>query len=392
MYWAQHLAKQTKSSELQEAFKQLAKDLTNNEEKIVQEINEAQGKTIDLEGYYQFNANLLEATMRPSSTFNQILEKINVMSSKEEIVLDDLPKIDGYILKDRIGVGGMANVYSAFKVHDDGRKDQVAIKVVHPKLAVNAQIVKLFIKEAEFCASLSHPNLIETYELGRTTEDVPYMTMELIKGVTMKEVLSKKRKLSAQDSLNIVSKVASALAFLHGQGIFHRDIKPSNIMIEHQSKRVLLIDFGIASKSIDTLDHQASNKVSGTVVYMSPERVRDEHVTGKTDVYSLGICLFVLLTGHPPFISQNHLALRRMHTSKPLPDLPKHLSFLNELLQEMCHKRPEKRLSAISLLGKLHRINKMKELDPDYKQEEDVVKKKKTGIFSKLKRVIKKYY
>jgi serine/threonine protein kinase len=387
------LAKQTKSSELQEAFKQLAKDLTNNEEKIVQEINDVQGKTIDLEGYYQFNANLLEATMRPSSTFNQILAKINVMSSKKETVLDDLPKIDGYILKDRIGVGGMANIYSAFKVHDDGRKDQVAIKVVNPKLAVNAQIVKLFIKESEFCVGLSHPNLIETHELGRTTEDIPYMIMESIKGMTIKEVLRKKRKLSAHDSLYIISKVASALAYLHGQGIFHRDIKPSNIMIEHQSKRILLIDFGIASESIDALDHQVSkNKVLGTAVYMSPEQAADEHVTGKTDIYSLGICLFVLLTGRLPFISQNRLALQRMHISKPLPDLPGHLSFLNELLQEMCHKRPEERLDAIALLGKLHRVNKLKELDPNYKQEEKVVKKKKIGIFSKLKKAIKKYY
>jgi serine/threonine protein kinase len=390
------LAKQTKSSELQEAFKQLAKDLTNNEEKIVQEINDVQGKTIDLEGYYHFNANLLEATMRPSSTFNQMLVKptdrdlINVTRSKKETVPDELPEIDGYILKNHIGVGGMANVYSAFKEHDDGRKDRVAIKVVHSKLAVNAQIVKLFIKEAEFCASLSHPNLIETYELGRTTENAPYMTMELIKGMTIKEILSKKRKLSAQDSLCIISKVALALAYLHGQGVYHRDIKPSNIMIEHRSKRILLIDFGIASESIDTLDHQASNKVSGTAVYMSPEQIIDEHVTGKTDIYSLGICLFVLLTGRPPFISQDLLSIRRMHISEPFPDLPEHLSFLNDLLQKMCHKRSEERLSAITLLEKLHRIKRMKELDPDYKEEEKVVKKKKMGIFSKLKSIIKR--
>ncbi len=306
--------------------------------------------------------------------------------------MEPLPKITNFTVRNLIGEGGMANIYSAY---NKVSKERVAIKVIHETLSTkNPKIIELFVKEAKFVFGLSHPNLIEAFELKKMDNGLPFMTMELIKGLTLKEILNNKKAILPKDALYIISKVASALAYLHGLGIYHRDIKPSNIMVERGTKRVLLTDFGIAKESIDTLDHRSGNKVSGTALYMSPEQVMDDHVTGKTDIYSLGVCFYVLLMGYPPFVAKDKLKIRKMHVHTPFPHLPKEFAYLDEFLQTMCHKRPDKRYSAITLLEKLHQIKKATEeithLKKRAQQQKKMKSVKKKNIFSTFTSLIKR--
>ncbi len=290
-------------------------------------------------------------------------------------MIESLPKIKGYIVKNLIGEGGMANVYSAFRMPD---KTRVAIKIIHDRIyKKDPKAVDAFVREAKFAAGLDHPNLLKTYALGKMLDGKPYIAMEFIKGKTLKEVLAEKKSLSVKNTLHIVSKVASALAYLHGMNIYHRDLKPSNIMLEEKTKRILLTDFGIASQAVDILDYKASKRVSGTILYMSPEQLRGDFLTGKTDMYSLGVCFYVLLVGIPPFISSDRKEIRKMHLTKPFPHLPGHLAFLDDILQKLCHKNAEQRYSAVDLLQALHRLKKQMKAEEEKQNMPAEVKKSK---------------
>lgn len=229
--------------------------------------------------------------------------------------------IDGrYEITSVISRGGMATVYSAV----DTRLDRtVAIKIMHEHLAQDEEFVSRFIREAKAAAALSHPNLVQVYDQGWNQGGIPavFLVMEYIPGATLRDHLFAVGQLGAKESLEILDQVLSALIYAHRGGIIHRDIKPENIMITSDG-RAKLGDFGLARavSTGNTLTADA-NVLMGTVAYLAPEQVQRGIADIKSDVYSLGIVLFELLTGKKPYEGDSpiQIAYRHVHDRVPAP-------------------------------------------------------------------------
>ncbi|MFZ9471594.1 MAG: protein kinase domain-containing protein, partial [Candidatus Nanopelagicaceae bacterium] len=209
--------------------------------------------------------------------------------------------IDGrYEITSAISRGGMATVYSAV----DTRLDRtVAVKIMHENLALDEEFVSRFIREAKAAAGLSHPNLVQVYDQGWNQGGVPavFLVMEYIPGATLRDHLFAVGQLDPKEALGILDQVLSALTYAHHRGIIHRDIKPENIMITADG-RVKLGDFGLARavSTGNTLTADA-NVLMGTVGYLAPEQVQRGIADEKSDIYSLGIVFFEMLTGKKPY-------------------------------------------------------------------------------------------
>ncbi len=229
--------------------------------------------------------------------------------------------IDGrYEITSIISRGGMATVYSAV----DTRLDRtVAIKIMHEHLAQDEEFVSRFIREAKAAAALSHPNLVQVYDQGWNQGGIPavFLVMEYIPGATLRDHLFAGGQLGAKESLEILDQVLSALIYAHRSGIIHRDIKPENIMITSDG-RAKLGDFGLARavSTGNTLTADA-NVLMGTVAYLAPEQVQRGIADVKSDIYSLGIVLFELLTGKKPYEGDSpiQIAYRHVHDRVPAP-------------------------------------------------------------------------
>jgi serine/threonine protein kinase/beta-lactam-binding protein with PASTA domain len=229
--------------------------------------------------------------------------------------------IDGrYQITSLISRGGMATVYSAM----DSRLDRtVAIKIMHEHLAQDEEFVSRFIREAKAAAALSHPNLVQVYDQGWNQGGIPavFLVMEYIPGATLRDHLYAVGQLGAKESLDIIEQVLSALVYAHRAGIIHRDIKPENIMITADG-RAKLGDFGLARavSTGNTLTADA-NVLMGTVAYLAPEQVQRGIADAKSDIYSLGIVLFEMLTGKKPYEGDSpiQIAYRHVHDRVPAP-------------------------------------------------------------------------
>jgi serine/threonine-protein kinase len=229
--------------------------------------------------------------------------------------------IDGrYQITNVISHGGMATVYSAV----DTRLDRtVAIKIMHEHLAQDEEFVSRFIREAKAAAALSHPNLVQVYDQGWNQGGMPavFLAMEYIPGATLRDHLLAVGQLGPKESLEIIEQVLSALIYAHRGGIIHRDIKPENIMITSDG-RAKLGDFGLARavSTGNTLTADA-NVLMGTVAYLAPEQVQRGIADVKSDIYSLGIVLFELLTGKKPYEGDSpiQIAYRHVHDRVPAP-------------------------------------------------------------------------
>ena len=229
--------------------------------------------------------------------------------------------IDGrYQITSVISRGGMATVYSAV----DTRLDRtVAIKIMHEHLAQDEEFVSRFIREAKAAAALSHPNLVQVYDQGWNQGGIPavFLVMEYIPGATLRDHLFAVGQLGAKESLEILDQVLAALIYAHRGGIIHRDIKPENIMITSDG-RAKLGDFGLARavSSGNTLTADA-NVLMGTVAYLAPEQVERGIADVKSDIYSLGIVLFEMLTGKKPYEGDTpiQIAYRHVHDRVPAP-------------------------------------------------------------------------
>lgn len=214
----------------------------------------------------------------------------------------------------------MATVYSAM----DSRLDRtVAIKIMHEHLAQDEEFVSRFIREAKAAAALSHPNLVQVYDQGWNQGGIPavFLVMEYIPGATLRDHLFAVGQLGAKESLEIIEQVLSALVYAHRAGIIHRDIKPENIMITADG-RAKLGDFGLARavSTGNTLTADA-NVLMGTVAYLAPEQVQRGIADAKSDIYSLGIVLFEMLTGKKPYEGDSpiQIAYRHVHDRVPAP-------------------------------------------------------------------------
>ncbi|HET7676676.1 MAG TPA: Stk1 family PASTA domain-containing Ser/Thr kinase [Candidatus Limnocylindrales bacterium] len=220
-----------------------------------------------------------------------------------------------YRLVELLGEGGMATVYRA---HDDRLSRDVAVKLLRPEYGRDAAFVARFRQEAQSAASLSHPNIVRVFDFG-TDEAGPYIVMELVEGQDLGEVLAERGALAPAAAARIALQVAEGLAAAHAHGIIHRDIKPGNIRLDRRG-RALLLDFGIA-RAFSEAQLTLPGTTLGSVHYFSPEQARGETVTASSDLYSLGLVLFEMLTGQRPFggDSAAAVAVARLSAEPPVP-------------------------------------------------------------------------
>lgn len=226
-----------------------------------------------------------------------------------------------YEIVGKIGSGGMADVY---KGKDHKLNWYVAIKVLKPEFREDTKFIKKFQTEAQSAAGLTHPNVVNVYDVGND-DGVYYIVMELIEGITLKEYISKKGKLSIKEATSIAIQVSMGLEAAHSHGIVHRDVKPQNIIISTDGK-VKVTDFGIArAASSNTI----SSNAMGSVHYSSPEQVRGGYSDEKSDIYSLGITLYEMVTGVVPFDGDTTVAIAIKHLQEEMvppstytPELP----------------------------------------------------------------------
>jgi serine/threonine-protein kinase len=218
-----------------------------------------------------------------------------------------------YQILETIGAGGMANVYLALDVILDR---QVAVKVLRPQFSDDDQFIKRFRREAQAATSLAHPNVVNIYDVGEEGNTY-YIVMEYVKGQTLKEMIQSKGPLPVNQALDYLEQMMSALDHAHANQIVHRDIKPHNILVSEDGV-AKVTDFGIArAMSSATITH--TNSVMGSVHYLSPEQARGGHVTYKSDIYSLGIVLFEMLTGSLPFFGDTAVSIAIKHLQNDIP-------------------------------------------------------------------------
>ena len=249
-----------------------------------------------------------------------------------------------YLVDAEIGRGGMAVVYRATDLRLNRR---VAIKVLPPELAFNADVRERFLREAQTAAQLSHPGIVPIYTVDER-EGIVYFVMALVDGESLAERLSRESRLSIQEARRLLSAVADALAYAHEQGVVHRDVKPDNIMLERTSGRPLVTDFGIARAAQGDTRLTVTGVAIGTPAYMSPEQALGEReLDGRSDIYSLGVIGYQLLAGETPFKASNTPAMLVKHVSetpRPLsmlrPDTPAGLA---HAIARALAKKPEDR-------------------------------------------------
>ena len=247
-----------------------------------------------------------------------------------------------YEILGKIGTGGMADVYKA-KDHKLNR--YVAVKVLKPEFREDTTFIRKFRSEAQAAAGLTHPNIVNVFDVG-DDEGVYYIVMELIEGITLKEYIAKKGKLSIKEATSIAIQVSMGLEAAHNHGIVHRDVKPQNIIISTDGK-VKVTDFGIArAASSNTI----SSNVMGSVHYSSPEQVRGGYSDEKSDIYSLGITLYEMVTGRVPFDGDTTVAIAIKHLQEEMvppsvytEDLPYSLEqIILKCTQKSVNRRYEK--------------------------------------------------
>ena len=229
-------------------------------------------------------------------------------------------KIDQYLIEAFIASGGMAEVYLA---RDVGLDRQVALKVMLPELTRQAGFAARFQREARTIARLQHPNIVQIYSTGTTANPragggQPYLAMQYVPGGTLQaqleQMAAQERRLHPVAALQMMQQVADALAAAHAADIIHRDLKPSNILLDHSGKPIVT-DFGIAAVNSATTRLTQTGVVMGTPFYMSPEQIKGERVDGRSDLYSLGVILYELLTGQVPFMADSPIAVLHHHVS-----------------------------------------------------------------------------
>jgi serine/threonine-protein kinase len=220
-----------------------------------------------------------------------------------------------YRLDARIGTGGMSTVYRAF---DTVLERQVAIKVMHREIATDSDQLERFRREARAVAQLNHPHIVTVIDAGED-DGTPYIVFEYVEGETLKDRIRRHGRLPVSEAVAYAIEIARALGVAHDRGIVHRDVKPQNVLVDEEGS-AKVTDFGIA-RTLDQEGLTADGRVLGTTDYVSPEQALGHPVTGQSDLYSLGIVLFEMLTGDVPFQGENQVAVAMKHVREELPDV-----------------------------------------------------------------------
>lgn len=249
------------------------------------------------------------------------------------------PRIPNFALKKFLGSGGAADVFLAV---DLKHSRLVAIKVLARTRFADTVAVRRFIKEAQTISRLHHPNIVRIYGTGRIN-DLHYMVMEFLPE-SLKARIRARKRIGVQESLTIINQIASALFYAHGRGFIHRDVKPDNIMFRSDGTPVIL-DFGIARVLEATSKITRSGTSLGTPRYMSPEQLKAKRVDGRSDVYSLGVVLYEMISGVPPFKGSQTMSVILKHISEPVPRLPEELQHCQPLIDRMLAKEREQRIA-----------------------------------------------
>lgn len=266
---------------------------------------------------------------------------------KEGVILSER-----YEIMSRIGSGGMADVY---KAQDRKLNRLVAVKVMKAEFREDTSFVSKFTKEAQAAAKLSHPNVVNVYDVGED-RGLYFIVMELIEGITLKNYIAKKGKLSVKEATSIAIQASLGLEAAHNRGIIHRDVKPQNIIISTDGK-VKLSDFGIA-KSMNS--NTITANVMGSVHYSSPEQVRGGYSDARGDIYSLGITMYEMVTGRVPFDGDTTVSIAIKHLQEEIvppsiytPDLP---YSLEQIILKCTQKNPDRRYQNVgSMIDDLKR-------------------------------------
>ena len=253
---------------------------------------------------------------------------------------------DRYEIIDKVGSGGMSDVYKA-KCHKLNRF--VAIKVLKQEFSEDKNFVSKFKVEAQSAAGLSHPNIVNVFDVGED-DGLYYIVMELIEGITLKKYIERKGKLPVKEAVSILIQVSQGIEAAHNNHIIHRDIKPQNIIISKEGK-VKVTDFGIArAASTNTI----SSNAMGSVHYISPEQAKGGFIDEKSDIYSLGITLYEMITGKVPFEGDSTVSIALQHVQSELsspkelvPDLP---ISVEKIIEKCTQKKPDRRYLKVSSL------------------------------------------
>jgi eukaryotic-like serine/threonine-protein kinase len=253
---------------------------------------------------------------------------------------------DRYEIIDKVGSGGMADVY---KAKDQRLNRFVAIKVLKPEYSSDKSFVNKFRGEAQSAAGLSHPNIVNVYDVGDDS-GLHYIVMELVEGITLKRFIERKGKLEVKEAVGISIQIAQGMEAAHDNHIIHRDIKPQNIIISRDGK-VKVTDFGIAKA---TNSNTITSNAMGSVHYLSPEQARGGYSDEKSDIYSLGVTLYEMLSGKVPFAGDNTVSVALLHIqgeAMPLRELDPEIPVsVDKIVQKCMQKRPERRYHTASEL------------------------------------------
>jgi eukaryotic-like serine/threonine-protein kinase len=261
-------------------------------------------------------------------------------------------RINGrYKILDMIGGGGMANVYLA---HDMILDRDVAVKMLRLDLTNDDEFIRRFHREAQSATSLNHPNIVNIYDVGEE-KDLYYIVMEYVKGQTLKQYIQQNSPLRVDETVGIMRQLTSAIAHAHHNNIIHRDIKPHNILVDRNGK-VKITDFGIAM-ALSATSITQTNSVLGSVHYLSPEQARGGMANRKSDIYSLGIVMFELLTGRLPFSGESAISIALKHLQSETPSVRRWNPSIPQSVENIVLKATAK--------DPFHRYNNVEEMEED---------------------------
>jgi serine/threonine-protein kinase len=253
--------------------------------------------------------------------------------------------LNRYKIVEKIGGGGMSVVWKAYDLVLDRN---VALKVLRPEMSEDEEFIRRFRREAQSVASLSHPNIVNIYDVGED-RGLYFIVMELIEGETLRDKLKREGALDPGEALEIASQICEALSHAHARRIIHRDIKPQNILLT-KNGHVKVADFGIA-RALGAISTTSRDLVVGSAPYLSPEQAKNGQVSNRSDIYSLGVVLYEMLTGEQPFAGDSPVAVALQHVQREAPSVRDIKPSLPEpvanVVAKALRKNPEERFSSV---------------------------------------------